>query len=81
MSDNTESIHRFLGIPLTQVPFVDIYDRITLVFEIPFVSLPRMHIATVLVSYMPHQNKIAILFSSLHNDDAIGPSSGHQIKK
>ena len=35
---------------------------------------------TVLVSYMPHQNKNAILFSSLHNDDAIVPSSGYQMK-
>ena len=46
-----------------------------------FVSVPRMHIATVLVSYMPHQNINAIIFSSLHKDDAIGPSSGHQMKK
>ena len=36
--------------------------------------------ATVLVAYMPHQNKNAIVFSSLHNDDAIAPSSGHEMK-
>jgi hypothetical protein len=46
-----------------------------LVFEIAFVSVPRRHIATILISYIPHYNKNVILFSSLHNNDAIGPSS------
>ena len=41
-----------------------------------------MHIGTegkVLVSYIPHQNKNMIPFSSLHKDDAIDHSSKHQI--
>ena len=36
--------------------------------------------ATVLVSYMPHHNKNVIIFSFLHDDDAIDPLSQHKMK-